>query len=228
MVLRSGAAGVSAWDETSFLAVNNCRDEAPGRAGELRVSRRPSSCSGRRTMTGTRLGKSSLPKGKPVVRGGRKAPDQRTTLVTGWSKEGDAISPRCPTFERVRCGHSRGSSRPRGAGRLSCHARYDREPRRGSPGVRGCAACCWGNAARVSEHATVVSKPGQPFVHAVPIARYTDSLPSPMALEIDVHELCHAVAAPQFITRPCHIENNGQINISGAYRNGALRSAFGR
>jgi hypothetical protein len=46
-------------------------------------------------------------------------------------------------------------------------------------------------------------------VRLITIVRYTDRLPSPMALEIDVHELCHAVASLQSVPDPCHIENNG-------------------
>jgi hypothetical protein len=73
-----------------------------------------------------------------------------------------------------------------------------------------------------------VSTPGQPFVRAVRIVRYTDSLPSPMALEIDAHELCHAVAALQFITDPCHIGNNGQVDISNMDRTRTFTGAFSR
>jgi hypothetical protein len=44
--------------------------------------------------------------------------------------------------------------------------------------------------------------------------RYTDALPSTMAFEIEVHELCHAVAALQTIDDSCHAENNGLIQTS--------------
>jgi hypothetical protein len=44
---------------------------------------------------------------------------------------------------------------------------------------------------------------------AVKIVRFTDSLPSKMALEIEAHELCHAVAALQAIPDPCHGDNGG-------------------
>jgi hypothetical protein len=43
----------------------------------------------------------------------------------------------------------------------------------------------------------------------VKIVRYTDRVPSELAFEIDLHELCHAVAALQTITDPCHAENGG-------------------
>jgi hypothetical protein len=41
-------------------------------------------------------------------------------------------------------------------------------------------------------------------VHVVKIVRYADSLPSPMAFEIDIHELCHAIASVQRVVDPCH------------------------
>jgi hypothetical protein len=36
-------------------------------------------------------------------------------------------------------------------------------------------------------------------------------VPSALAIEIDVHELCHVVAALQSIEDPCHLGNNGVI-----------------
>ena len=48
----------------------------------------------------------------------------------------------------------------------------------------------------------------------VKIVRYTDSLPSPLAFEIDIHELCHAVAALQLIDDPCHATNGGVVQAS--------------
>ncbi len=56
-----------------------------------------------------------------------------------------------------------------------------------------------------------VTLPGGPDVRLITIVRYTDSLPSALALEIDVHELCHAIAALQPIADPCHAENGGTI-----------------
>jgi hypothetical protein len=46
-------------------------------------------------------------------------------------------------------------------------------------------------------------------VRAVKIVRYTDALPSALAFEIDVHELCHTVATLQSIDDPCHAESHG-------------------
>jgi hypothetical protein len=60
----------------------------------------------------------------------------------------------------------------------------------------------------------LVHLPGGAQVKAIKIVRYTDSLPSEMAFEIDVHELCHAVAAAQSIVDPCHPENNGTIQAA--------------
>lgn len=48
-------------------------------------------------------------------------------------------------------------------------------------------------------------------VKVMKVVRYADSLPSELALEIDVHELCHVVAALQSIDDPCHVGNNGVI-----------------
>ena len=56
-----------------------------------------------------------------------------------------------------------------------------------------------------------VSLPEAGEVQLVKIVRYTDALPSPFALEIDVHELCHAIAALQPIADPCHADNGGAI-----------------
>lgn len=49
---------------------------------------------------------------------------------------------------------------------------------------------------------------GRP-ARAVRIVRYTDKIPSEMAFEIEVHEMCHVVAALQPIPDPCHVGNNG-------------------
>ena len=57
--------------------------------------------------------------------------------------------------------------------------------------------------------------PGQRVpVRAVKIVRYTDSIPSPLAFEIDVHELCHAIAALQVTDDPCHRGNNGEARAA--------------
>jgi hypothetical protein len=46
-------------------------------------------------------------------------------------------------------------------------------------------------------------------VRRVTVVRYTDAIPSPLAFEIDAHELCHTVASLQLIVDPCHIGNGG-------------------
>lgn len=57
--------------------------------------------------------------------------------------------------------------------------------------------------------AGLASLPDGGSVKKVKIVRFTDVLPSEMALEIDAHELCHAVAALQSIEDPCHRGNSG-------------------
>jgi hypothetical protein len=52
----------------------------------------------------------------------------------------------------------------------------------------------------------------------VKIVRYTDRAPSPLAFEIDLHELCHAIAALQTIDDPCHVENGGVVEHAAAPR----------
>jgi hypothetical protein len=56
-----------------------------------------------------------------------------------------------------------------------------------------------------------ISVPGAGAVQLVKIVRYTDAMPSNLSLEIDVHELCHAIAALQPIDDPCHTDNGGII-----------------
>jgi hypothetical protein len=55
-------------------------------------------------------------------------------------------------------------------------------------------------------------------VRTVTIVRYTDSLPSQMSFEIEVHELCHTVASLQQIDDPCHVGNNGLLTADSAAR----------
>jgi hypothetical protein len=50
---------------------------------------------------------------------------------------------------------------------------------------------------------------GGGVARAVRIVRYTDQMPSALAFEIDLHELCHAVATVQGLDDPCHIGNDG-------------------
>lgn len=57
----------------------------------------------------------------------------------------------------------------------------------------------------------VIHAAGRP-VQAVTIVRYADVLPSPLAFEIEAHELCHAIAAIQALDDPCHIDPAGLIH----------------
>lgn len=59
-----------------------------------------------------------------------------------------------------------------------------------------------------------VTLPDGHTARIVKIVRYTDALPSELAFEIDLHELCHAIAALQPIRDPCHDGNGGRI-LSG-------------
>jgi hypothetical protein len=78
--------------------------------------------------------------------------------------------------------------------------------------VRG--ACPW-NVAHGNVLGCQTSRKGEladgRSVRAVRIVRFTDRLPSPMAFAIDIHELCHAVAALQRIDDPCHTGNGGVV-----------------
>jgi hypothetical protein len=59
-----------------------------------------------------------------------------------------------------------------------------------------------------------VRLPGGGEIRLVTIVRYTDAIPSALALEIDAHELCHAIAALQPISDPCHEDNGGVIQAA--------------
>jgi hypothetical protein len=61
-----------------------------------------------------------------------------------------------------------------------------------------------------------VLEPGVGAVQLVKIVRFTDAMPSTLALEIDVHELCHAIAALQPIPDPCHADNGGVIESAAS------------
>jgi hypothetical protein len=60
----------------------------------------------------------------------------------------------------------------------------------------------------------LVALPDGRTARSIKIVRYTDSLPSTMAFEIEVHEFCHAVAALQTLDDPCHADNNGLIQTT--------------
>jgi hypothetical protein len=53
-------------------------------------------------------------------------------------------------------------------------------------------------------------------VRVVKIVRYTDRAPSALTFEIDLHELCHAVATLQGIDDPCHTGNAGIVEHAAA------------
>ena len=64
------------------------------------------------------------------------------------------------------------------------------------------------------QSASAIALPDGRTARLIKVVRYTDALPSPMAFEIEIHELCHTVAALQTIDDPCHAENNGLIQMS--------------
>ncbi len=55
----------------------------------------------------------------------------------------------------------------------------------------------------------VTTQPDGQAVKVIKIVRYTDALPSAVAFEIDLHELCHAAATLQSVADPCHKDNHG-------------------
>jgi hypothetical protein len=62
-------------------------------------------------------------------------------------------------------------------------------------------------------------------VRSIKVVRYTDALPSALAFEIDIHELCHTVASLQAIVDPCHAGNGGVVQAmptTGATTAGAV------
>jgi len=54
-----------------------------------------------------------------------------------------------------------------------------------------------------------VELPTGGVARAIRIVRYTEQLPSALSFEIDLHELCHAVATVQGLDDPCHVGNDG-------------------
>ena len=64
------------------------------------------------------------------------------------------------------------------------------------------------------ERLVTVPLRGGVTVKAVTVVRYADAAPSALALEIEAHEMCHAVAAVQVIADPCHAGNNGQVRAA--------------
>jgi hypothetical protein len=59
-----------------------------------------------------------------------------------------------------------------------------------------------------------VALPDGRSARSIKVVRYTDVLPSMLAFEIEVHELCHAIATLQPIDDPCHADNNGLLQTS--------------
>ncbi len=61
------------------------------------------------------------------------------------------------------------------------------------------------------------SASGVPGVRVVTVVRYADTLPSARTFEIDAHELCHALAAVQTMSDPCHAENGGFVRARSSW-----------
>jgi hypothetical protein len=68
-----------------------------------------------------------------------------------------------------------------------------------------------------------VQPDGKTDVKMMKVVRYTDALPSALALEIDAHELCHVVAALQPIDDPCHVGNGGIVRAGAPNARGMTR-----
>jgi hypothetical protein len=68
-----------------------------------------------------------------------------------------------------------------------------------------------------------VQPDGKTDVKVMKVVRYTDAVPSALALEIDAHELCHVVAALQPIDDPCHVGNGGVVRSGGSNVRGMTR-----
>ena len=60
-------------------------------------------------------------------------------------------------------------------------------------------------------------------VKVMKVVRYAESVPSELTMEIDVHELCHVVAALQPIDDPCHVGNDGVIRAGDPNARGMTR-----
>jgi hypothetical protein len=78
-------------------------------------------------------------------------------------------------------------------------------PNLGHAAVLGC---------QTSREVTLANGP----VRLVKIVRYAERVPSSLTFEIDIHELCHAVAALQRIDDPCHAENGGVVEHAATPR----------
>lgn len=72
-----------------------------------------------------------------------------------------------------------------------------------------CGAFPLGGRVYGCEFTRSLQMPDGTSVRLVTVVRYTDSLPSGLSFEVEVHELCHVVAALQAIPDPCHSGNHG-------------------
>jgi hypothetical protein len=90
-------------------------------------------------------------------------------------------------------------------------------------GVVGQECEARGNSAALGCQITRLFRLGDRMVRGVTIIRYTDGLPSRMAMEIEAHELCHAVAVLQGLADPCHDGNAGFLQSSLPPRNVFVR-----
>ena len=79
---------------------------------------------------------------------------------------------------------------------------------------RECAGLAQQGVVVGCQRSRVVALPGEGTVRVLKIVRFTDSLPSPLAFDIDGHELCHAVADLQGIADPCHDEGDGSVQAT--------------
>ena len=68
-----------------------------------------------------------------------------------------------------------------------------------------------------------VTLPGGAVARSVRIVRYADQLPTSLAFEIDLHELCHAVATVQGLADPCHVGNDGAAQDASAAPRALIR-----
>jgi len=68
-----------------------------------------------------------------------------------------------------------------------------------------------------------VQPDGKTDIKMMKVVRYTDAVPSALSLEIDVHELCHVVAALQPIDDPCHVDNGGVVRSGSSNGRGMSR-----
>lgn len=61
------------------------------------------------------------------------------------------------------------------------------------------------------QRSSPVKEAGWPPVRSTTIVRYAETVPTPVTFEIEAHELCHALAAVQWLPDPCHVGNGGEL-----------------